>query len=85
MGDEPTSLPAPIDGTQEYLAAILDELRGLRVILSPPAVEPEVAEAEPVAEEPTAEHVEADVEQTAPVEEPKPAAPVAKRRRFKRK
>jgi hypothetical protein len=44
-GRRSDGLPHAIDGTQEFLAAILDELRGLRVILSPR--EPSVAEEPP--------------------------------------
>lgn len=43
-------LPTPVTGEQQYLAAILDELRGLAHAASSPAVEPAVVELrEPAA------------------------------------
>ena len=64
-------LPHPVDGTQEYLAAILDELRGLRADLSPREV---LLEA-PASEQPEElMHVTEPQAADAPEAEQAPAA-----------
>lgn len=54
MSGREDGLPHPLTGEQQYLAAILDELRGLSATLSPPA-RPEAPAAEEV--EPELTHV----------------------------
>jgi len=51
MSGREDGLPKPYTADQEYLAAILDELRGLSALLSPPApAEVPAAKAEPAPE-----------------------------------
>lgn len=66
-------LPYPLDGTQSYLAAILDELRGIRADRVPPAPEGDVVDVK----EPEIVVAEHAVEVREPAVEPSvPAAPL---------
>lgn len=85
IGLDGCALPSPIDGTQEYLAAIFDELRALRTGKVPASDDGKAApapEVEPVPqpvmisepERPDAPDVHALIEEAAEAGEPVPTS-----------